>query len=111
MSLNLALVLDVSGSMYEEDGTGVSRLQRIQEAAIAAREITPKDLYARRREFIKLAGVTAAATFAGVFGLDDLAESAIPGDKLTIAGAGSDIDAFVSDILDPDLATQTGTVP
>jgi Ca-activated chloride channel family protein len=36
MGLNLALVLDVSGSMYEEDGTGISRLQRIQEAAVAA---------------------------------------------------------------------------
>jgi Ca-activated chloride channel family protein len=29
-------VLDVSGSMYEEDGTGVSRLHRVQEAARAA---------------------------------------------------------------------------
>src|SRR5215831_4560680 len=36
LGLNLALVLDVSGSMYEEDGTGVSRLKRIQEAATAA---------------------------------------------------------------------------
>jgi len=36
MGLNLALVLDVSGSMYEEDGTGISRLNRIQGAAIAA---------------------------------------------------------------------------
>jgi Ca-activated chloride channel family protein len=36
MALNIALVLDVSGSMYEEDGTGVSRLQRIQQAARAA---------------------------------------------------------------------------
>jgi Ca-activated chloride channel family protein len=36
MGLNLALVLDVSGSMYEEDGTGISRLRRIQDAAIAA---------------------------------------------------------------------------
>src|SRR5438105_15669976 len=35
-ALNLALVLDVSGSMYEEDGTGISRLKRIQDAAIAA---------------------------------------------------------------------------
>lgn len=35
-ALNLALVLDVSGSMYEEDGTGVSRLRRIQDAAIHA---------------------------------------------------------------------------
>lgn len=36
MSLNLALVLDMSGSMYEEDGTNVSRLNRVQNAAIAA---------------------------------------------------------------------------
>ena len=36
MALNLALVLDVSGSMYEEDGTGKPRLARIQEAARTA---------------------------------------------------------------------------
>jgi Ca-activated chloride channel family protein len=36
VGLNLALVLDVSGSMYEEDGTGISRLQRIQQAAMSA---------------------------------------------------------------------------
>jgi Ca-activated chloride channel family protein len=36
MSLNLALVLDVSGSMYEEDNTGITRLKRIQDAASAA---------------------------------------------------------------------------
>lgn len=36
VGLNLALVLDVSGSMYEEDGTGVARLKRIQDAARAA---------------------------------------------------------------------------
>src|SRR5439155_4536720 len=36
MGLNLALVLDVSGSMYEEDGTGISRLKRIQDASKAA---------------------------------------------------------------------------
>jgi Ca-activated chloride channel family protein len=36
MGLNLALVLDVSGSMYEEDGTGISRLQRVQDACINA---------------------------------------------------------------------------
>jgi Ca-activated chloride channel family protein len=36
LDLNLALVLDVSGSMYEEDGTGISRLNRIQNAAVAA---------------------------------------------------------------------------
>lgn len=36
MPLNLALVLDVSGSMYEEDGTGISRLKRVQQAALEA---------------------------------------------------------------------------
>src|SRR4051794_10225479 len=36
LPLNLALVLDVSGSMYEEDGTGISRLARLQQAAHAA---------------------------------------------------------------------------
>jgi Ca-activated chloride channel family protein len=36
LALNVALVLDVSGSMYEEDGTGVSRLVRIQDAARTA---------------------------------------------------------------------------
>src|SRR5438552_16687474 len=36
LGLNLALVLDVSGSMYEEDGTGISRLKRIQQAALTA---------------------------------------------------------------------------
>src|SRR4051812_17749646 len=44
MPLNLALVLDVSGSMYEEDGTGISRLQRIQDAAISAiSKLKPED--------------------------------------------------------------------
>ncbi|MBL8795209.1 MAG: VWA domain-containing protein, partial [Planctomycetia bacterium] len=33
LGLNLALVIDVSGSMYEEDGTGSARLKRIQQAA------------------------------------------------------------------------------
>src|SRR5262252_2166638 len=35
LGLNLAIVLDVSGSMYEEDGTGKGRLKRVQEAALA----------------------------------------------------------------------------
>ncbi len=44
MGLNLALVLDMSGSMYEEDGTGVSRLSRVQKAAIAAiQKLKPDD--------------------------------------------------------------------
>src|ERR1700675_1115392 len=44
MGLNLALVLDVSGSMYEEDGTGISRLKRIQDAATnAIQKLKPTD--------------------------------------------------------------------
>jgi Ca-activated chloride channel family protein len=44
LSLNLALVLDVSGSMYEEDGTNISRLKRIQEAAHSAiARLRPQD--------------------------------------------------------------------
>src|SRR4051794_9755548 len=44
LPLNLALVLDVSGSMYEEDGTGISRLARIQEAAHnAIQKLKPED--------------------------------------------------------------------
>src|SRR5262245_44260814 len=42
--LNLALVLDVSGSMYEEDNTGISRLKRVQKAAISALgKLRPED--------------------------------------------------------------------
>src|SRR4051812_40718231 len=44
LPLNLALVLDVSGSMYEEDGTGISRLTRVQEAAHSAiQKLKPED--------------------------------------------------------------------
>jgi Ca-activated chloride channel family protein len=44
MGLNLALVLDVSGSMYEEDGTGISRLKRVQDAAAnAIQKLKPED--------------------------------------------------------------------
>src|SRR2546427_5714851 len=44
MPLNLALVLDVSGSMYEEDGTNIPRLKRVQDAAIAAiQKLKPDD--------------------------------------------------------------------
>jgi Ca-activated chloride channel family protein len=47
LGLNLALVLDVSGSMYEEDGTGISRLKRIQDAAVAAiQKLKPDDTLA-----------------------------------------------------------------
>src|SRR5205823_6392732 len=44
MGLNLALVVDVSGSMYEEDGTGISRLNRVQDAAMhALTKLKPDD--------------------------------------------------------------------
>src|SRR5579884_4448393 len=47
LGLNLALVLDVSGSMYEEDGTGVSRLKRMQQAASdAIDKLKPDDTLA-----------------------------------------------------------------
>jgi Ca-activated chloride channel family protein len=47
MGLNLALALDVSGSMYEEDGTGVSRLKRVQDAASnAIQKLKPEDTLA-----------------------------------------------------------------
>jgi Ca-activated chloride channel family protein len=47
LGLNLALVLDVSGSMYEEDGTGVSRLKRVQDAASnAISMLKPEDTLA-----------------------------------------------------------------
>ncbi len=47
MGLNLALVLDVSGSMYEEDGTGISRLRRMQQAAHSAiQKLKPDDTLA-----------------------------------------------------------------
>ncbi len=47
LNLNLALVLDVSGSMYEEDGTGRSRLKRIQDAAKSAlATLKPEDTLA-----------------------------------------------------------------
>ena len=43
-NLNVALVLDVSASMYEEDGTGVSRLSRVQEAVHSAiQKLKPED--------------------------------------------------------------------
>src|SRR4051812_9002950 len=44
LPLNVALVLDVSGSMYEEDGTGISRLARVQQAAHSAvQKLKPED--------------------------------------------------------------------
>jgi Ca-activated chloride channel homolog len=47
LPLSIALVLDVSGSMYEEDGVGVSRLERIQQAALTATaKLKPEDTLA-----------------------------------------------------------------
>jgi Ca-activated chloride channel family protein len=47
LPISIALVLDVSGSMYEEDGAGESRLQRIQNAALAATaKLKPEDTLA-----------------------------------------------------------------
>jgi Ca-activated chloride channel family protein len=47
LGLNLALALDVSGSMYEEDGTGTNRLKRVQDAALAAiQKLRPADTLA-----------------------------------------------------------------
>jgi Ca-activated chloride channel family protein len=44
---NIALALDVSGSMYEEDGTGISRLKRVQDAAIhSLSKLEPDDTMA-----------------------------------------------------------------
>ena len=43
----VAIVLDVSGSMYEDDGVGLSRLQRMQNAALAATaKLKPEDTLA-----------------------------------------------------------------
>src|SRR5262249_9414434 len=45
VGLNLAIVLDVSGSMYEEDGTGKTRVKRVQQAALAGiRKLRDDDL-------------------------------------------------------------------
>src|SRR5437867_823193 len=47
MPLNIALALDVSGSMWEEDNTGVARLRRVQDAAVSAlNELNPQDTLA-----------------------------------------------------------------
>jgi len=55
-----------------------------QAADIRSREITPRDLYVRRREFLKAAGLTAAGVLAGAFE-PDAAVAAVPGEKLTVA--------------------------
>ena len=54
-------------------------------ADIASSEITPESLYLRRREFLKAAGVSAAAAVAGVFTADCGADAAQTGPKLNVA--------------------------
>jgi len=45
--LNLALLCDISGSMFQEDGTGTSRLARVQEACkLAIGKLRPEDTLA-----------------------------------------------------------------
>jgi secreted protein with Ig-like and vWFA domain len=47
LPLNVALIVDVSGSMYEDDGVGVIRLGRIQEAVLAGfAKLKPEDTLA-----------------------------------------------------------------
>jgi Ca-activated chloride channel family protein len=62
MALNLALVLDVSGSMYEEDGTGISRLKRVQDAARHALDKLKPDDYLSIVAFAHNAEVVLPAT-------------------------------------------------
>jgi methionine sulfoxide reductase catalytic subunit len=54
-------------------------------ADIASSEITPESLYLRRREFLKAAGVSAAAAVAGVFSAHCGADAAQTGPKLNVA--------------------------
>ena len=54
-------------------------------ADIASSDITPESLYLRRREFLKAAGVSAAAAVAGVFSADCGADAAQTGPKLNVA--------------------------
>jgi sulfoxide reductase catalytic subunit YedY len=71
-----------------------------QRADIAAGEITPKDLYLRRREFIRSTGMAVIAGMAGVAGFETEPEAAAAGDKLTI----SNRIATTTDALTPQTA-------
>jgi sulfoxide reductase catalytic subunit YedY len=51
---------------------------------ILSSEITPERVYLRRREFLKAAGFSAAATVAGVFTADCGADAAQTGPKLNV---------------------------
>ena len=69
LPINLALVLDVSGSMYEEDGVGVSRLDRLKDAMCTAlTKLRPKDNVA------VVAFAHEAKVVSHTTRLDDLAE-------------------------------------
>ena len=52
LPINLALALDVSGSMYEEDGTGISRLKRVRGRPIIAPRRTSSAHHHRPRRAI-----------------------------------------------------------
>ena len=57
---------------------------RVKPAAdIRSSDITPRDLYLRRRDFLASAGKVAVAALAGVFDRD--ADAAVPGDKIAVA--------------------------
>ena len=53
-------------------------------ADIRSSDITPRDLYLGRRDFLASAGKAAVAAFAGTAGFSKDAESAVPGDKLAV---------------------------
>ena len=56
---------------------------RVKPAAdIRSSDITPRDLYLRRRDFLASAGKVAVAALAGVFDRD--ADAAVPGDKIAV---------------------------
>jgi methionine sulfoxide reductase catalytic subunit len=67
---------------------------------IRSSDITPRDLYLRRRDFLASAGKAAVAVFAGVSGFSRDAESAVPGDKLAVAKRV----VTTSDVLTPQQA-------
>ena len=59
---------------------------RVKPAAdIRSSDITPRDVYLRRRDFLTSAGKATVAAFAGVSGFGRDAESAVPGDKIAVA--------------------------
>jgi methionine sulfoxide reductase catalytic subunit len=53
-------------------------------AEIASSEVTPKNWYLRRREFLQAMGLSAAAALASVFGIDESVRAAQAGDHLPV---------------------------